>query len=85
MLRNRKGKGGVLSRDTRRGLVWRVAGWEGSRARGSQGAQIVFQILIDLENRGLIATPIAIVGRTEDGDRVPLMTPSIPLQNNQRP
>ena len=43
------------------------------------GAQVVFQMLVDLEDRGLVAAAVAVVGSAEDGDCVAVVAPCVPF------
>jgi hypothetical protein len=43
--------------------------------------QCVLEMLINLHDRCLIAAAVAVVGRTEDGDNIPVLTPVVALHN----
>lgn len=44
-------------------------------------SQGILQILINLHNRSLITTPVAVIRRTEDGNHIPILTPIVPLHD----
>ena len=50
-----------------------------ARLKSKIDVQSVFQMLIDFHDSGLVAAPIAVVWRTEDGDDILLVAPVVAL------
>lgn len=44
----------------------------------------VLQVLVNLHDRSLVAASVTVVGRTEDGHHIPVLTPVVALQSNDK-
>jgi len=43
--------------------------------------QRIFKLIVKFHDGGLISTTITVVGRGEDGDNIPIVTPIVSLHN----